>query len=130
LTLPRPLTAQQLRATHEDVRCQIDELLDEYTDAQVARVLNERGLTDRRWRCLRRGQRAVVRFSTKLASLKERLLAAGMLTSMQMTNCSPEPERGRAIVTLATQPYLEQVGRWPSSGRRILAHFDDASVVV
>src|SRR5436309_6116468 len=32
LTLPRPLTAQQLRATHEDVRRQIDALLDEYTD--------------------------------------------------------------------------------------------------
>ena len=44
LTLPRPLTAQQLRATHEDVRRQIDALLDEYTDAQVARILNESGL--------------------------------------------------------------------------------------
>ena len=43
-TLPRPLTAQQLRATHDDVRQQIDALLDEYTDAQVARSLNERGL--------------------------------------------------------------------------------------
>jgi hypothetical protein len=44
LSLPRPLTAQQLRATHEPVRRQIDALLDEYTDAQVARILNERGL--------------------------------------------------------------------------------------
>ena len=44
LTLPRPLTAQQLRATHADVRQQIDALLDEYTDAQVAHILNERGL--------------------------------------------------------------------------------------
>ena len=41
LTLPRPLTAPQLRATHEPVRRQIDALLDEYTDAQVARILNE-----------------------------------------------------------------------------------------
>jgi len=36
LSLPRPLTAQQLRVTHEDVRRQIDTLLDEYTDAQAA----------------------------------------------------------------------------------------------
>jgi hypothetical protein len=38
------LTAQQLRATHADVRQEIDALLDEYTDAQVASLLNERGL--------------------------------------------------------------------------------------
>ena len=31
LSLPRPLTAQQLRVTHEDVRRQIDTPLDEYT---------------------------------------------------------------------------------------------------
>ena len=31
---------------------------------------------------------------------------------------------------LATQPYLEQVARWPRSGRHILAHFDAASIVV
>ena len=41
LTLPRPLTAPQLRATHEPVRRQIDALMEEYTDAQVARILNE-----------------------------------------------------------------------------------------
>ncbi len=33
LTLPRPLTAQQLRATHPDVREQTNALLDDYTDA-------------------------------------------------------------------------------------------------
>jgi hypothetical protein len=44
LALPRPLTAQQLRATRPEVRQQIDALLDEYTDAQVAHFLNERGL--------------------------------------------------------------------------------------
>ena len=44
LTLPRTLLASQLRATHPHVREQIDLLLDEYTDAQVAHILNERGL--------------------------------------------------------------------------------------
>ncbi|MBI5493938.1 MAG: hypothetical protein HY904_02860 [Deltaproteobacteria bacterium] len=44
LKLPRPLTAQQLRATHDNVRRDIDAILDEYTDARVAHELNERGL--------------------------------------------------------------------------------------
>ena len=33
-----------MRATHDDVRQHIDLLLNDYTDAQVARILNERGL--------------------------------------------------------------------------------------
>jgi DNA invertase Pin-like site-specific DNA recombinase len=84
LTLPRPLTAQQLRVTHEDVRRQIDGLLAEYTDAQIAHLLNARGLqtgaggafdpTSVRW----------VRYAHKLKTLKERLLAAGWLTGKQL----------------------------------------------
>jgi hypothetical protein len=31
---------------------------------------------------------------------------------------------------IPTEPYLEQRRRWPQSGRHILAHFDEASVVV
>jgi hypothetical protein len=31
---------------------------------------------------------------------------------------------------LPTQPYLEQAARWPASGRHVLAHFDDTSIVV
>jgi hypothetical protein len=85
LTLPRPLTAQQVRATHDEVRQQIDALLGDYTDAQVAQILNEHGLrtgagapfdpTGVQW----------VRFSAKLKSLKDRLLEAGMLTSKQVS---------------------------------------------
>lgn len=33
-------------------------------------------------------------------------------------------------MNLKTEPYLEQVKRWPSQGRHILAQFDDESVVV
>jgi hypothetical protein len=33
-------------------------------------------------------------------------------------------------MNLQTEPYLAQVARWPSSGRHILAQFDDDSVVV
>src|SRR4051794_26059912 len=31
---------------------------------------------------------------------------------------------------LVTEPYREQLRRWPASGRHILAQYDDASVVV
>jgi DNA invertase Pin-like site-specific DNA recombinase len=84
LTLPRPLTPQQLRATDPEVRRQIDDLLDEYTDAQVANLLNQRQMhtgtgatfnsTSVRW----------VRSSANLNSLKKRLLDAGWLTTKQV----------------------------------------------
>ena len=85
LTLPRPLTAQQLRATHDDVRQHIDLLLNEYTDTQAAHMLNERRM--------RTGAGAVfdmdsirwVRHSARIRSLKERLLDSGMLTRRQLS---------------------------------------------
>ena len=85
LTLPRPLTAQQLRATHDDVRQQIDALLDIYTDAQVAHLLNERGLRTGAGDAFDPVSVQWVRFSAKLKSLKERLLEAGMLTRKQLS---------------------------------------------
>jgi hypothetical protein len=56
LTLPRPLTSQQLRATHPEVRQQIDALLNEYRRENgrlKGRVCSDRGewlywLPDRR----------------------------------------------------------------------------------
>jgi DNA invertase Pin-like site-specific DNA recombinase len=85
LTLPRPLTAQQLRATHDDVRQQIDALLGDYTDAQVAHILNERGLRTGAGDAFDPAGVQWVRFSGKLKSLKARLLEAGMLTSKQVS---------------------------------------------
>jgi len=84
LMLPRPLTAQQLRATHEGVRRQIDALLDEYTDAEVAHILNQRGLRTGAGDAFDPVSVQWVRFSAKLDSLKDRLLAAGWLTSKQI----------------------------------------------
>jgi hypothetical protein len=33
-------------------------------------------------------------------------------------------------MNLITEPYSEQVGRWPATGRHILAQYDDSSIVV
>jgi hypothetical protein len=103
LTLPRPLTAQQLRATHADVRHEIDALLDEYTDAQVANLLNERGLRTGAGDAFEPVSVQWVRFAHKLKNLKERLLAAGWLTSKQI-----EATLGVSRTTL---------GRWRAEGR-------------
>jgi len=84
LTLPRPLNAPQRRATHEDVRQEIDAMLDEYTDAQVANTLNQRGLRTGTGDAFDPVSVQWVRFSHKLKSLKERLLAAGWLTRRQI----------------------------------------------
>lgn len=85
LTLPRPLTAQQLRATHVKVREQIDALLDQYTDTQIVHVLNERGLKTGADDAFTPESIQWLRFSAKLKTLKQRLLEAGMWTTKKMT---------------------------------------------
>ena len=86
LTQPRPLTAQQLRATDDDVRRQIDVLLDEYTDAQVARVLNERTLHTGGGDAFDGGSVQWVRLAHRLKSLKQRLLESGWLTRRETSS--------------------------------------------
>lgn len=103
LTLPRPLTAQQLRVTHDDVRRQIDTLLDEYTDAQVTNVLNDRGLRTGAGDAFDPASVHWVRFSHKLKSLTQRLLDAGWLTGKQIAS-----KLGVKRTTL---------GRWRRTGR-------------
>ena len=85
LTLPRPLTPQQQRATHADVRRQIDELTDEYTHAQIANILNERGLRTGAGAGFDVPAVKWVQFSAKLIGLKQRLLSAGWMTTRQAT---------------------------------------------
>jgi hypothetical protein len=103
LSLPRPLTAQQLRVTHENVRQQIDTLLDEYTDAQAAHRLNECGLRTGAGVAFDSASIHWVRFSHKLKSLRQRLLEAGWLTGKQIT--------AKLGVKRGT------LGRWRQTGR-------------
>jgi len=102
LTLPRPLTAQQLRATHPHVRQEIEALLDEYTDAQVANILNQRGLRTGAGDEFDSSGVQWVRFSAKFKTLKARLLEAGMLTGKQI---SAKLNVGRSTL-----------GRWRAQG--------------
>ncbi len=103
LTLPRPLTAWELRATSPEARQQMNALLDEYTDAQVAAILNERGLRTGAGAAFDALSVQWVRFSAGFTSLKQRLLDAGMLTGPQIA-----AELGVRRTT---------IGRWRCEGR-------------
>ncbi|MFC1526212.1 recombinase family protein [Candidatus Latescibacterota bacterium] len=103
LTLPRPLTAQQQRVTHEDVQQQIDALLDQYTDAQVAHQLNQRGLPTGAGEAFDTHSVKWVRHAHKIKSFKQRLLDEGWLTGRQT--------QARFGVSRST------LGKWRRKGR-------------
>jgi len=86
LTLPRPLTAFELRTTDPEARKQITALVEEYTDAQAAHILNERGLRTGSGVPFDAAAVQWVRKTSRLPSLKDRLLAAGWLTTKQLCN--------------------------------------------
>jgi len=115
LTLPRPLTAQQMRATHDDVRQHIDLLLNEYTDAQVARILNDRGMRTGAGDAFATESIKWVRFSAKIKSLKERLLEEGWLTVKQVSarlGISREAINKRRLKGKLTARICNDHGQW------------------
>ena len=103
LTVPRPLTAWEMRATSPAVRQEMNALLDEYTDAQVAAILNERGRQTGAGEPFDPLRVRWVRFSARLKSLRQRLLDAGMLTGQQIA--------AKLGVRRTT------IGRWRREGR-------------
>ena len=84
------------------MRQQIDTLLDEYTDAQAARMLNERGLRTGAGNAFDSSSIHWGRFAHKLKSLKQRLLEDGWQTAKQIA------------FTLVKRTTL---GRWRQQGR-------------
>jgi hypothetical protein len=81
LTLPLPLNAWQGRMTSPHVIAQVDELLQQHTDAEVAKRLNERGIETGAGAPFSSNAVKWVRYSHGLKSLKERLRKAGWLTT-------------------------------------------------
>ena len=86
LTLPVPPTAAQLRKTPAEAVTAIDELLDRYTHAQIAAILNDRGLTSGEGRPFHRLIVRNIRDDYGLRSREQRLRDAGMLTLTQMAD--------------------------------------------
>jgi DNA invertase Pin-like site-specific DNA recombinase len=86
LTLPIPPTAAQLRKTPAAVVAAIDELLDHHTHAQIAGILNDRGLTSGEGRPFHRLIIRNIRDEYGLRSREQRLRDAGMLTLAEMAS--------------------------------------------
>jgi DNA invertase Pin-like site-specific DNA recombinase len=86
LTLPIPPTAAQLRKTPAAVVTAIDELLDHHTHAEIAGILNNRGLTSGEGRPFHRLIIRNIRDDYGLRSREQRLRDAGMLTLTQMAS--------------------------------------------
>jgi hypothetical protein len=84
LTLPIPPTPAQLRKTPAAAVTAVDELLDHHTHAQIAGILNARGLTSGEGRPFHRLIIRNIRDEYGLRSREQRLRDAGMLTLTEM----------------------------------------------
>jgi DNA invertase Pin-like site-specific DNA recombinase len=84
LTIPAALRIWQIWKTPPEVVQMIDALLNEYTDQQIAMILNERGLHTGKGGTFYARSVAKVRRAHGLKSRYERLREAGMLTAEEM----------------------------------------------
>jgi len=85
LNLPLPLSAWQARKTAQQVVEEVDRLLNQYTDAEVAEQLNQQGLRSGTGQPFSRLIVRDIRFTYGLTDRRSRLQAAGCLTAQQMT---------------------------------------------
>ena len=94
LDLPLPKSCVELRTTDARVVREIDQLLDTYTDAEIADLLNERGVRTATMRAFTRISVIHLRVRYGLKHRRTRLLEAGLLT--------PSDLAARYGVSLAT----------------------------
>jgi hypothetical protein len=86
LTIPEPQRSWQTWVTSPEVVQLIDTLLNKSTDAQVAKILNERGLHAGKGGAFQGYLVANIRRAYRLKSHYERLCEAGMLTVEEMAS--------------------------------------------
>ena len=84
LRLPLPQCAWERRKTKPEIVADIDRLLDEYTDAEVARLLNERGLRSGCGGSFDTLKIIHLRRQYRLKSRKQRLRDQGWITAHEM----------------------------------------------
>lgn len=80
LTLPRPLSAWELRQLSQEVVAEIDQLLDCHTEGEVAHLLNERGIFSGTGQTFDARRIQVIRRGYGLATRQQRLRSQGLLT--------------------------------------------------
>jgi len=112
LKRPLPLTAWQKRRTSPVVVAEIDRLLDEYTESQIAKILNERGFrsgADRDFNFIIVGN---IRRTHGLKPRYQRLRERGMLTLDEMAAtlgvCNSTAKRWRRAGLLKGHAYSDK----------------------
>ena len=80
LTIPLPLPSYRTWQTPPEIVAQIDRLLDQYTDGEIAAQLNQQGLRSGKGGRFTRITIENIRHSYGLRSRRDRLLETGMLT--------------------------------------------------
>jgi hypothetical protein len=86
LALPIPPTAWELRQTSKQVVAEIDALLDDYTEAEIARILNDRGHVSGEGKRLHAGIVRRLRRDYEIKNRYDRLREMGMLTPEEMAD--------------------------------------------
>jgi DNA invertase Pin-like site-specific DNA recombinase len=79
-TLPRPLPAPELRKTNEAVIREIDHLLEEHTEREIAVILNQKGVRSGAGKPFTRSMIVHLKYAYNLTDRYSRLRAAGKLT--------------------------------------------------
>jgi DNA invertase Pin-like site-specific DNA recombinase len=111
LTLPRPRSAWELRKTSTEVIAEIDRLIDDHSDTEIASLLNEKGMCSGEGKLFHRAIVCRLRHEYDLKSRYERLRESGMLTSSEVAQ--------ELNVTAAT------VNIWRQKGLLRAARYDD-----
>jgi hypothetical protein len=84
LDIPLPRSCVELRTTDAAIVREIDQLLDTYTDAEIADLLNERGVRTATMRAFTRTSVIHLRVRYGLKHRRTRLLKAGLLTPAEV----------------------------------------------
>jgi len=109
--MPIPPTAAQLRKTPAAAVTAIGELPGRHTHAQIAGILNARGLTSGEGRTFHRLIIRNIRDEYGLRSREQRLRDAGMLTLPQMASRLGVPAKTVKIWHHVAQRYRQQPGQ-------------------
>jgi DNA invertase Pin-like site-specific DNA recombinase len=86
LISPLPQPSWMIWQTNREVVAEVDRLLNDYTDSQIAAMLNERGWHPGKGGLFTKGIIACVQNHYRLQSRFDRLREAGMLTQQEMAN--------------------------------------------
>ena len=87
LTLERPLPIAQIRKFKPDLVAEVDQLLDDHCDREIAEILNQRGRQTWEGKPFNLKKIAFIRTAYKLASRYARLRRRGLLTTREVAEC-------------------------------------------